>query len=94
MTDLIADPIVQEALSIEGYTHMRKLPSGEWAGLFKFLFTIGLVVGIDMTGYRIRYCFADEKSALQSLENYDGYGDPTGPWIKAKGRDKDGTFRS
>lgn len=84
--DLLNDPIVQAAMKIEGYHYVRKLPSGEWAGLMRFLFTTGLVVGLDLEGYRTRFCYTYHEDALQALLEWDGHGDPPGPWIKEKGR--------
>jgi hypothetical protein len=85
--DLMNDPIVQSAMKIEGYQFLRKLPSGEWAALMRFMFTMGLVVGIDLVGYRTRYCYEFDDEALDALLQWDGHGDPPGPWIKEKGRE-------
>lgn len=70
-----------------GYSDLRVLPTGEVAGLRGFLFTSGLVVGLDRAGYRTRYCFEHREDALAALAGWDGQGDPGGPWIKRKGRD-------
>lgn len=83
--ELMADPIVQAAMKIEGYAYLRRLPTGEWAALRKFLFTTGLVVGIDLHGYRTRFCYERAEDALDALLAWDGSGDPSGPWIKEKG---------
>jgi hypothetical protein len=90
---LMSDPLVQALFRIEGMKYLRKLPTGEWVGLRDFMFTTGLLVGVDMTGYRTRYCYAKEDDALQALLLWDGTGDPEGPWIKEKGRGLDGSFR-
>lgn len=76
-----------------GYRDIRELPNGELAGLLSFAFTIGIVVGIERFGYRIRYCYGQYSEARKSLEAWDGKGDPPGEWIKAKGRDRDGRVR-
>ena len=78
-------------LEDEGYTDIVELPSGELAGLMKFLFTTGLVVGLDEYGYRIRFCYEFTFEALEALKEWDGVGYPTGNWIKAKGRDENGS---
>ena len=89
-SELLGDSLVQEILSLEGIQHMKKLATGEWAGVQKFLFTYGLMVGLDMFGYRTRFCYPTEAEALDALLQWDGRGDPDGPWIKEKGSDKDG----
>jgi hypothetical protein len=64
----------------------RLLPTGEWAGLRRYFYTVGLCVGLDETGYRHRYCYKDAGEAFIALMRWDGQGDPCGPWIKNKGR--------
>lgn len=67
------------------YTSVRRLPSGELAGLSKMVYTTGLVVGLDHAGYRGRYCYASASEAEAALAAWNGKGDPSGPWIKYKG---------
>ncbi len=82
-------------MEVEGYTHVRVLPTGEAAALYRFLFTTGLCAGLNESGYRIRYCFARHGDAELALLTWDGLGDPSGPWLKAKGAavDRPNTFR-
>ena len=68
-----------------GYAFPRLLKSGEWAAVYPFLFTTGLVVGLNESGYRTRYCYKSPLEAAVALTNWDGLGDPPGPWIKQKG---------
>lgn len=72
-------------MQAEGYTFVRKLPSGEYAGLFKFIATTGLVVGLNEFNFRTRFCYDYISDAFDALQQWDGYGDPPGPWIKQKG---------
>lgn len=72
------------------YYAVTELPSGETAALFNFLFTTGLIVGLTPASYRVRYCYENRLDAMEALSLWDGQGDPSGPWIKAKG---DGTDR-
>ena len=67
-----------------GYTdlHMR---AGKLCGLHRYLFTCGLVVGLDDMGYSHRYCYERHEDALAALKAWDGAGHPPGPWIKRKG---------
>lgn len=67
------------------YTSVRRLPSGELAGITKMAYTFGLVVGLDDTGYRGRYCYELACEAQEALDAWDGDGDPSGPWLKYKG---------
>jgi len=74
----------------EGYFGLRLLPTGELAGLYRFIFTTGLCVGLQTDGpeftiYRCRYCYQSEGEALAALVSWDGRDDPPGPWIKQKG---------
>jgi hypothetical protein len=68
-----------------GYLCVHKLPTGEWAGLAPFIFTTGLCVGLDRSGYRTRFCYKNTRDALAAIVTWDGTGDPPGPWIKEKG---------
>ncbi len=68
-----------------GYTDLVVLPTGELAGLLKFMFTYGVMTGLHPMGYRTRYCFEHHDDALAALQAWDGEGDPGGPWIKRKG---------
>jgi hypothetical protein len=81
---------MNEFLLKEGYTDLKELDTGEVAGLFKFLFTTGLVVGLTKYGYRVRYCFEHVSDARQVLKTWNGIGHPDGNWIKAKGTDEYG----
>lgn len=78
-------------MKAEGYLWPRKLSTGEWAGVQRFMFTHGLCVGLDETGYRTRYCYEDWGEALIALATWDGRGDPPGDWIKQKGGGVDRT---
>jgi hypothetical protein len=71
------------------YTAVRELPTGELAGLSKMAYTTGLVVGLDDAGYRGRYCYERACDAQDALDAWTGEGDPSGPWIKFKGRGGD-----
>lgn len=62
------------------------LESGEYATVQRMFYTFALLVGLDDTGYRTRYCYPDAMSALQVLWTWCGHGDPPGPWIVEKGR--------
>lgn len=67
-----------------GYEFPRQLPNGQWIGVFRFIFTYGLVVGLDRLGYQKRYCYHVYNDALVAVANWDGEGDPPGNWIVEK----------
>lgn len=77
---------VEEATEL-GYNNVRLLPTGQLAGLHSFMFTVGVVVGLSQLGYKVRYCYASAVEALAALNEWNGSGDPPGPWIKRKGAD-------
>lgn len=71
-------------LKEQGYENIVKI-NNDWCGLYRFAFTVGLVVGLDKFGYERRYCFDKWSEALESLLIWDGKGHPSGNWIKCKG---------
>ena len=73
-------------LKNEGYYEIREIEGIGLCGLFKFIFTTGLVIGIDEIGYYGRYCYSTEREAIEALNSWDGKGDPSGLWLKYKGR--------
>jgi len=75
----------KEVIESLGYFSPKLLSTGEWAALGKFIFTTGLLVGIDEVGYRTRFCYKYSTDALIALNAWDGVGDPPGNWIKEKG---------
>lgn len=77
-------------LEAMGYREIRPLPNGELAALFPFIFTVGIVVGLDDFGYRCRWCYDNYAVASAALAAWDGTEDPPGPWIKKKGRTLEG----
>jgi hypothetical protein len=80
-----------EAFAELGIFLSRKLPSGEWAGVQRMMFTVALLVGLDEFGYRTRFCYPLGMPAIEALAAWDGHGDPPGPWIKEKGEGGDRT---
>jgi hypothetical protein len=80
------DPALAEFLASQGYISLRLMPDGHVAGVNPFLWTYGLCTKLDWNGYDDRWCFESPISALIALADWDGKGDPPGPWIKQKGR--------
>lgn len=77
-----------DALIREGYDSLRRLPTGDIAGVRRMNFTYGLFVGLDAAGYRQRYCYETRHDAVEALRVWDGSGDPPLNWIKAKPSDR------
>lgn len=77
----------------EGYTHLKWVKDSQGkevlCGLFRFIFTVGLVIDIDTIGYKGRYCFpdtTDAKITITSLSSIpENIEDFPGHWIKYKG---------
>lgn len=83
---------LEDYLKTEGYSRFRTLEHREkkdLCGIGSLAFTTGLFVGLSYVGYRYRYCFAHPQDAIFALENWDGRGHPTGPWIVRKGEGGD-----
>jgi hypothetical protein len=81
--------VTKQCLEDFGYSEARELPTGVWAALLDQIFTTGLFVGLDETGYSHRYCYESYQLASAALRAWDGSGDPPGPWIKRKGLGED-----
>jgi len=64
---------------------LREIPGRGLCALFRFMFTVGLVYGIDEIGYVGRYCYSNLADAKKDLGIWDGKEDPPGDWIKHKG---------
>lgn len=56
--------------------------NGKLCGLFRFLFTVAIVVGIDENGYEYRYCYDNLNEALSAYNDWNGEGDPEGYIVK------------
>ena len=72
-------------LKDQGYYNLREVPGRGICGLHRFIFTVGLIYGLDKYGYKGRWCYAGNLEARKALEEWDGVGDPPGAWIKYKG---------
>lgn len=72
-------------LEEQGYYSLREVEGRGLCGLMKFIFTTGLVLGLDEHSYRGRYCYSSAADAQSALDSWDSQGDPGGPWIKYKG---------
>lgn len=69
-------------LASDGYENVRLLPTGDYAGTMRMAYTSGLFVGLDMTGYKRRYCYESANDALSALLAWDGRGTLLGRGLK------------
>lgn len=76
---------LEKLLTNEGYTNLRYIDGVGWCGLYRFIFTTGLCIGLDDVGYKGRYCYPTHLDASEALKEWDGTNDPSGNWIKYKG---------
>jgi hypothetical protein len=82
--------MTKELLEEMGYLFPRQVADGEWIALFRFVFTWGLVKGLDDVGYNERWCYSSLNDALVAVANWDGEGDPPGNWIVNKPSQRQG----
>lgn len=68
-----------------GYSDVTVRHSRGICGIYRYMYTGGLVVGMDITGHRGRYCYPSMNEAREALAAWSGEGDPGGAWIKYKG---------
>lgn len=68
-----------------GYFELHRF-RGEVIGISVFLFTVGIVVGMDESGYKYLYCYDSAQAALEALHAWirTDDEDPKG-FIKKKG---------
>lgn len=74
-----------EVLTNEGYFFLREV-DGQVCGLHQYVFTCGLVVGLNESSYERRYCYENRFDAVLAFAAWNGKEHPSGPWIKLKGR--------
>lgn len=67
-----------------GYANLRSA-NGRTIGTQRMNYTCGLFVGLQQAWYDGRYCYEHEADAVKACLEWDGTGDPPGPWIKYKG---------
>lgn len=71
----------------QGYTNVRQLPDGSFAGLVPLIYTVGLCIGLDEINWKKRFCFEDYKRALLELEKLESIDDePVDGWVARRGK--------
>ena len=53
------------------YRNLR-LVNGAWCGTQRFIYTVGVCLGLDDSGYQNRFCFDSEQNAALFLKEWDG----------------------
>ena len=69
-----------------GYKHPMQGPDGRWYALFRFLFTWGIICGIDEAGYERRFCYESLNECIGAYADWSlsGFvGKPEG-WVAEK----------
>ena len=67
----VADQRLVSKLMVYGYQNLR-LVNGAWCGTQRFIYTVGVVMGLDESGYKNRFCFDTEQNAALFLKEWDG----------------------
>ena len=80
---------MQKVLDENGYFEAREIEGQGICALQMFIYTVGIVCGIDEVGRRYRYCYPNLLEAKTAFQEWDGQGHPTGKWIKRKGEGGD-----
>ncbi len=64
-----------------------KVMNGKVYALNRFIYTTGLLVGVNEHTYEHRYCYPNHADAREAFATWDGVGLAPGNWIKRKGSD-------
>lgn len=55
-----------------GYTHIQQIEGRGWCAINRFIYTHGVLFGMDRTFIKGRYCFQDQCGAEGFLLDWDG----------------------
>ena len=66
------DPVLVLELVRNGYSDLRVVPGRGVCGLHRYIYTVGVCYGMDMTGMKGRFCFDTEQNARLFLKDWDG----------------------
>lgn len=84
----VVDEVFKHKMIEAGYISVQKIQHGDlkgtWVGLYRFMFTWGLIVGLSAHGYGYRYCYDSLTDAQGALNDMVKGERPTG-YIKRKG---------
>ena len=57
---------------VHGYDHVREIDGVGFVGISRFIYTVGVLWGLDETGYAGRFCFDTYNDAVLFLRDWDG----------------------
>lgn len=63
---------LEEELVAHGYLNLRQIEGWGWCGVLRFMYTHGVCIGLDETGYGGRFCFDTYQNARLFLAEWDG----------------------
>jgi hypothetical protein len=66
------------------YLYLREIPGRGYCAIHRYLFTTGILYGLDFLGLQGRFCYETTLEAYLALELWTGEGDPPGNWIVNK----------
>lgn len=72
------DPLYTR-LTEEGYSHIRILPDGTYAGISRLAFTVAVYTGLTDISWSRRFCYQnlnDAKAGLEQLEAWNSEPEP------------------
>ena len=72
-----------------GYLAIKELKDGRLVGLIKMLFSVAIVVDINVIGYSHKYCYPEAQDAFNDYIEWSGENHPSGNWSKRKGKGKE-----
>lgn len=63
-----------------GYTDIKLIGENKWAAILRYMFTHAIILGNigDIYGFSDRWCYYTHKDAQNSLDAWDGIGEPDG----------------
>lgn len=73
-----------------GALFVKPLDDGSVICVYRYLFNDRITWGYGSESYERGFCFQQDGSAFTAALEWDGTGDPPGPWIKEVGTDRYG----
>lgn len=74
------------SLTSDGYTNLQEIEGRGIVGIQRFIYTTAIVYGLNEDSYEGRWCYHTQWDAVAALKEWNGVGDPSGEWIKYKGK--------
>lgn len=69
---------LQEVVIRDHYRDIKTLPDGEYAGIYKFIYTWSIIYDFNQYGYEDRWCYHTYEEAKKALDEWNGEGEPQG----------------